>query len=151
MHDQIAQQARQMLAAAATSEIPASVRSFAQEGVTKTGEAVAQWTAATRKGAGAFEEILQVAQSGAKAVGETVLGNIVANTEAAIAAAHGVARATTLAEAARLQASYVQEQLNALNAQGKGLLELSVKVAQETANAAAAIASKTAADVNRAA
>ncbi len=149
MHDQIAQQAREMWAAAAKSEIPEAVRSFAQEGVAKTSEAVATWAAATRNGSKAFEELLHVAQSGARMVGEKLVADAVANTETALAAAHGVAQARTVSEVARLQASYAQAQLATLNAQGKGLLELSAKVAQETTNAMAAFAGKAAGDLHR--
>ncbi len=151
MHNDIAQQAREMWVAAAKSEIPPAVRTLAQEGVAKTGEAVAKWTAAARNGSKAFEELLHVAQSGARMVGEKVVADAVANTEAALAAAHGVAQATTVSEAARLQAAYAQTHLATLNTQGKGLLELSAKVVQETTGAFAAMAGKAAGELQRSA
>jgi hypothetical protein len=149
MNEQITRQAQDMLAAVVKTEVPAEVRTMAQESVAKAREAYGKWTNAAQAGAKALEEMMVTTQSGAKTVGETVLGHAVANTEAAFDAARGLARARTLPEAAQLQVKFVQEQLAIVGEQGKGLLELTAKVAKETTDALTAIATRAAEDLKK--
>ncbi len=142
MTEHIARQAQDMLAAAAKTEVPAEVRAFAQESVAKTREAFDKWNVGARQSTRVLEEVLLAARTGVKTIGEKALGNALANTEAAFDAAEGVARARTVPEAAQLQARFVQERLAALNAQGKALFELSIRVAKETTDTLAAIATE---------
>ena len=51
---------------------------------------------------------------------------------------------------AQLQAKFVQEQLALASQQGKALLELSAKIAQETTDTLTAIATKSAGDLQKA-
>ena len=126
--------------------MPAEVQAMAQDGVAKAREAFATWTVATPTGIRAIDEVMLASRSGAKAIGEKVHNNSQAAIEAAFDAAQGLARAKTLPEVAQLQAKLVQEQLAMASQQGKGLLELCAKVAQETTDALAAIATKAASD-----
>lgn len=142
MHEQISKQAREMWAAATKTEIPDAIRSAAQDSVAKASEALAQWQTVARQGSKAFEDISLATQSGAKAVGEQVLGNTIANAEAGIAAAQKVVAARTIPEAAQLQAKFLQDQAEAWKLQSKELAELSLKVARETADALTASVAK---------
>ena len=142
MNEHIARQAQDMLAAAARTEVPAEVRALAEEGVAKAREAFGKWNTGAQQGAKALEEVMVAAQTGAKSIGEKAFRNALTNTEAAFNAAEGLARARTLPEAAQLQTRFVQDQLAIVSAQGKALFELSVKVAQETADALTAITTK---------
>ena len=78
------------------------------------------------------EEIVLAAHAGTKAIGEKVMSNAVANTEAMFDAAKAMARAKTLPEAARMQADFFQQQTTAASTQTKELFELSAKVAKQT-------------------
>ena len=66
-------------------------------------------------------------------------------------AAQDLARARTLPEVAQLQARFLQEQLARVSTQGKGLLELTMKVAKDTTDTWNAIATKFAEDMKTAA
>jgi phasin len=147
MHEQFA---RQVLAAAAKTEVPAEVRAFAQESVGKAREAYARWAIGAEKGSKAIEDAIRLAQLGVMTVGEKALGNALANTEAAFDAAGELARAKTLQEAAQLQAKFLQMQMNSVGEQGKALFELSLNFAKEAADALTAIASSTAGDLKAA-
>jgi len=149
MNEQLTRQAQDMLAAVVKTEVPAEVRTMVQDGVAKTREAYAKWTTAAQTGSKALEEVMLATQAGAKTVGETIFGNALANTEAAFDAAQGLARARTLPEVAQLQTRFVQELLAIVSKQGKGLLELTVKVAKETADTLTAIATKAADDLKK--
>lgn len=120
MNEQITRQAQEMLAVILLTEVPAEVRTLAQDGVTKAREAYAKWIAATQAGTSVLEDIMVATQSGAKSVGEKVIAITVANTEAAFDAAQGLARARTLPEAAQLQAKFVQEQLTVVSEPSQG-------------------------------
>lgn len=144
MTDQITIQANQALATLANAEVPAELRAIAQQGVTKARDTYAVWAAATRAGVNALEEIAGIAHAAAWTVGEKVAGQVATNTEAAFAAAEKIARAGTVAEAAKLQAEFAQDRLAAAGVQGKELIELTAKVAQEATTAVNA-AAKTAA------
>ena len=90
-----------------------------------------------------------VGATGAKTVGEKAIGNALTNAEAALDAADQLARARTLQEAAQLQATFAQKQMEAVGEQGKALFELSLKVTKEAAEALTAIASGAAGDPRR--
>jgi phasin len=132
MTDQFARQAQDMFAAAKDARIPENLQAFAEEGVAKSREAYSKFNATAQDGAKAFEEVVQAAQAGAKAIGETLVNNTAVNTEAAFDAAEAIARAKTLPEAARLQANFLQQQFAIASAQTKELFELSTKVARQT-------------------
>lgn len=147
MSDQYMRQANEALAAAANAEVPAELRALAQEGLSKSRQAVDAWTAAARAGTVAMEQVALVTQAATRAIGDKIARQIADNTDAAFAAAETIARAKTLPEVATLQAKFAQDQLTAAGAQGKELLELTTKVAQEATAAVTEIANKASAAV----
>jgi phasin len=142
MNENFARQAQEFFSVAKDVRIPDNVQAFAEESVVKTREAYNKINAAAKDGAKVIEEVLLTAQAGAKALGDKVVTNASANTEAAFDAAQAIARARTLPEVARLQADFLQQQLAVANAQTKELFELSAKVAKQTFESVNAAATK---------
>lgn len=141
MQDQFTRQAQDFFNAAKDARIPENFQAMAEDGVAKSREVFYKVNAVAKDGAKAMEEVVLTAQAGAKALGEKMLNNTAANTEAAFDAAQAIARARTLPEAARLQADFWQQQFSIAGAQTKELLELTTKIAKqtfETINSAAA-------------
>lgn len=132
MTDQFTRQAQDMLNAAKDARIPENVQAMAEEGVIKTREAYVKLNAVAKDGAKVLEDVMLASHAGAKAIGEKVLNNTMANTEAAFDAALAMARAKTLPEVARLQANFWQQQFAIANSQTKELFELSTKVSKQT-------------------
>lgn len=132
MHDQFTRQAQEMFGAAKDARIPENIQAFAEDSVAKSREVYLKVNAATKDGVKLFEDVVITAQAGAKAIGEKVLHNTTANTEAVFDAAQAIARARTLPEAARLQADFWQQQFAIAGAQTKELFELSSKIARQT-------------------
>jgi phasin len=143
MNENFARQAQEFFGVAKDVRIPDNVQAFAEESVAKTREAYQKLNTAAKDGARAIEEVVLTAQAGAKALGDKVINNFSANTEALFDAAQAMARARTLPEAARLQADFMQQQLAIANAQTKELLELSAKIAKQTFETMNAAGTKT--------
>ena len=143
MNENFARQAQEFFGVAKDVRIPDNVQAFAEESVAKSREAYLKINAAAKDGAKVIEEVVLTAQAGAKALGEKVLNNASANTEAAFDAFQAIARARTLPEAARLQADFMQQQFSVANAQTKELFELSAKIAKQTFETMNAAATKT--------
>ena len=131
MTDQFTRQVQEILTAK-DARIPENVKALAEDSVAKTRDAYSKMSTATRDGAKILENVMVSAQAGAKSIGEKVLRNAEANTEAVFDAAHAICRAATLPEIVRLQTSFVQKQLAAVSAQTKDLFELSMKVTQQS-------------------
>jgi hypothetical protein len=134
-------QAQDFLAAAKDARIPENMQAFAEDSVAKTRDAYTKMNAVAKDGVRVLEDVMLASHAGAKTIGEKMLRNTEANTEAAFEAAHAMARAKTIPEFARLQQTFFQQQMSAATAQTKELFELSAKVAQqtfETMNSAAA-------------
>jgi hypothetical protein len=143
MNDQFARQAQDMLAAAKEARIPENVQAFAEDSVAKTREAYTKMSAAAQDGVKAMQEIMLAAQAGAKSFGEKMLHTATLNAEAAFDAAEAMAKAKTVPEMARLQASFVQQQLATASAQTKEFFELSNKIGRQTLESMNAAATKT--------
>jgi len=143
MNEQFTRQAQDMLAAAKDARIPENVQAFAEDSVAKTRDAYSKMSAAAKEGAQAAEEIVRAAQAGARSFGEKLLHNASVNAEAIFDAAEAMARARTVPEIARLQASFVQQQLAAASTQSKEYFELSNKISRQTLESMNAIATKT--------
>lgn len=140
MNEQFTRQAQDMFRAAQDAKIPEQFQAIAEDGVAKTREAYQKIQSATKDNVKVVEEFVLAAQAGAKAIGEKVIENTAANTEAVFDAAQAMARARSLPEAARLQADFVQQQMAAASSQTKELFELSAKMTRqaiESVNAAA--------------
>jgi phasin len=132
MNDHFSWQAQDMFSAAKDARIPENVQAFAEESVAKTREAYGKFSSVAKDGVKAVEDMMLASQAGAKAIGEKVINNTIANTEAAFDAAQAMARAKTFPEVARLQANFWQQQMATAGAQTKELFELSTKVAKQT-------------------
>lgn len=143
MNEQFTRQAEDLLAAAKDARIPENVQAFAEDSVAKTRDAYSKMSAAAKESAQATEEIFQAAQAGAKSFGEKILHNASVNAEAIFDAAEAMARAKTVPEIARLQASFVQQQLAAASTQTKEFFELSNKISRQTLESVNAVATKT--------
>jgi hypothetical protein len=141
MNEQYTRQAQEMMNAAKDARIPQNVQVFAEDSVAKTREVVSKMTVVAKDNAKAAEEMMTAAQTGAKSIGEKLMHNTVANTEAAFDAATAMARARSLPEVAKLQADFMQQSMTMMSNQTKELFDLSGKVMRqtfETMNAAAA-------------
>ena len=125
-------QPEDLLKAAKEARIPENMQQFAGETVAKTQEAYENISDAAADNAKAAQEVLSVAQTGAKELSEKVAENLSANTQAAFDAAKAIATASTLPEAAKLQADFLQQQFAVAGAQTKEFFELSTKLTQET-------------------
>ena len=132
MNEQFTRQAQDMFKVAQDGRIPENMKAFAEDSVTKTREAYLKLNTVAKDGAKVVEEVVLAAQAGAKTLGDKVMHNTSANTEALFDAAQAIARARSLPEAARLQADFMQQQFAAASAQTKELFELSTKVARQT-------------------
>lgn len=125
-------QAQEMFSAGKDAKIPENMSAFAEDAVAKSRDAYNKIATATKDNAKVVEDVVLTAQAGAKSIGEKLLANTLANTEAAFDAAQQIAKAKTFPELARLQANYWQQQFAAVGTQSKELLELSSKVAKQT-------------------
>jgi len=143
MNDQYTRQAQEMLAAAKEARIPENVQAMAEDSVAKGREAYTKLSTAAQDGAKAMQEIMLTAQAGAKSMGEKMLHTASVNAEAMFDAAEAMARAKTMPEVARLQASFVQQQLASASAQTKEFFELSNKIGRQTLESMNAAATKT--------
>lgn len=132
MNDQFTRQAQEMFAAAKDARIPENVQAFAEDSVAKTRDAYNKMNSVAKDGVKVLEDVMLATHAGAKTIGEKMLRNAEANTEAVFDAAHAIAKAKTFPEVARLQQTFFQQQLAAASNQTKELFELSAKVAQQT-------------------
>jgi len=132
MNEQFTRQAQELFNAAKDTRIPENLQTMAEDGVTKSRETYQRLNAATQEQIKTSEEMLLAMHAGSKSIGEKVLENTAANTEAMFDAAQAIARAKTAPEAARLQMDFLQQQAAAATTQTKELFELSTKVAKQT-------------------
>lgn len=131
MNKPLTRRAQEMLNAAMVGRIPETVRAIAEDSVGKTRTNCAKINSVTKDGMKALEDIIDVAHSGAKTIGEKILRNTEVNVEAALDAAEDIARAKTLPEVATLQANFVRQQLIIVGTQAQEIYEISAKVAQQ--------------------
>jgi hypothetical protein len=125
------------------AHIPETVRAFAEECVLKTRERYTRMNTVGKEGVQALEEVMLAAQSAARAIGERAFHYTVINVETAFDAAQAMARANTIPEAIRIQASYIQHQLTIGSEQTKTLFELSAKGTRQTFDGLNLAATKT--------
>jgi phasin len=142
MNDQFTRQAQDMFNAAKDARIPENVQHMAEDGVAKSREAYVKLNAAAKDGAKVVEDMVVSAQNNAKLLGEKVLHNTTANTEAAFDAAQAIARARSLPEAAKLQADFMQQQFAVASNQTKEFFELSSKLAKQSFETMNTVATK---------
>lgn len=143
--------AEDFLAAAKEGRIPADVQAFAAESIAQSRKAFDAAKTVAAEHARTTGDVLASVQSGAREIGDKLVANTTANTEAFFDAASQVAKATTVPEAFRLQAEFVKSQMAAAVAQSQELFALSTKVAKSTAADVQAAAAKTMKDATKAA
>lgn len=125
-------QAQEMFTAGKDAKVPENFSAFAEDAVAKSREAYQKIAAIAKDNAKVAEDVVLTSQAGAKSIGEKLVANTLANTEAAFEAAQAIARARTFPEIARLQANYWQQQFAVAGTQTKEIFELSSKVAKQT-------------------
>jgi phasin len=129
MNEHFTRQAEQFMEAAKAAKIPENIQALAEQGVSRSQEAFATLSTAAKDQVKAAEELALATQAGFKSIGAKIMDNTVVNTEAAFDAARAIARASSVPEALRLQAEFVQRQFSVAGAQTKELFELSTSVA----------------------
>lgn len=132
MNEQFTRQAQEMFNMGKNVQIPENMQHLAEESVQKTRETFLRFNEATKDSVKVVEDMMLASHAGMKAIGEKLMHNVTANTEAALDAAQAIARAKSVPEAGRLQADYFQQQAAVMSAQAKELFELSTKVTQQT-------------------
>ena len=142
MNEQFTRQAQDMFRAAQDAKIPEQFQAIAEDGVAKTREAYQKIQSATKDNAKVVEEFVLAAQAGAKAIGDKVIENTTANTEAVFDAAQAIARARSLPEFARLQADFMQQQMAVASSQTKELFEISQRLTRQTMESVNAAATR---------
>jgi len=125
-------QADEFLRTAADVKVPESVQHFAEDSVAKTREAYAKMTATAQDAQRAMAEVAGATTQSAKTLGEKLLANYAANTEAVFDAAEAIARSRSVPEAIKLQASFMQQQMAKQSEQTREFFELSAKLTQQT-------------------
>ncbi len=125
-------QAQDMFSAGKDAKIPENMSAFAEDAVAKSRDAYNKMATVTKDNAKVMEDVVLTAQAGAKSIGEKMLANTLANTEAAFDAAQAIAKAKTFPELARLQANFWQQQFANAGVQSKEIFELSTKVAKQS-------------------
>jgi hypothetical protein len=131
-----------MFTAGKDAKVPENVSAFAEDAIAKSRDAYHKFTSFAKDNAKVAEEVLLTTQAGAKSIGEKIVANTLANTEAAFEAAQAMARARTFPEIARLQANYWQQQFAVVGSQSKELFELSNKVTKQALETVGAATTK---------
>jgi phasin family protein len=142
MNEQFTRQAQEMFDLAKDASLPENFQVIAQDGVAKSREAFEKINSVAQDGAKTAEEMLLASQVATKAMGDKVMTNAAANTEAFFDAAQTMAKATTLPELFRLQTEFFQKQAAVVSAQSTALFETSAKAAAQTVDTMNAAASK---------
>ena len=113
-------------------QIPQQLQTAIVNGVGQSRESFDKAAEYARASMKTVETFVSAAQTSSKQIGEKVLGNAETNAKAAFDAAATLAGAKTLPELARLQANFVQQQLQVVTAQNQELFQLSTQLAQQT-------------------
>ena len=143
-------QAQDMFTAGKDARIPENMSAFAEDAVSKSRDAYSKFAAVAKDNVKVVEDVVLTAQAGAKSIGEKIVSNTLANTEAVFDAAQAMAKAKTFPEFARLQANFLQQQFAIAGNQTKELFELSSKVAKQTFETVGAATAKSFEQVKKA-
>lgn len=149
MNDFIKRQAEEFFSKANSTQIPEQLQAFAQDGVAKSRDAFEKISAAAQDQAKVAEDVLLTTQAGAKSLGTKLLENTVTNTQAAFDAAQALAKAKSLPEFGRLQAEFMQRQMQVASLQTKELFELSANITKEAFAQVNAVAAKSFSHMNK--
>ena len=132
MKNDFTSQAEDFMRTAADVKVPEQMQHFAEDSVAKTREAYAKMTVAAQETHKAMTEVAGAATQSAKTLGEKMLSNVSANTEAVFDAAQAIARSRSIPEAMKLQSTFMQAQMAKANEQTREFFELSAKLTQQT-------------------
>jgi hypothetical protein len=143
MNDHIKRHAEEFMNAAKAGKIPENIQALAQDGVARTQEAFETLTAAAKDQAKVAEDFALATQAGIKSISAKMFDNTAVNAEAAFEAARSMANATSVPEALRIQAEFLQRQLAVAGTQTKELFELSTRFAKESLETASEATVKT--------
>lgn len=142
MSNTFANQAEDFMRNAADVRVPEQFQHFAEDSVAKSRQAYAKMTVVAQDTQKALAEVSATAAQNTKTLGEKMLANMTANTEAAFDAAEAIARSRSVPEAIKLQTSFMQSQMAKANEQTREFFELYTKMAQQTFATFNTVASK---------
>lgn len=114
-------------------EIPEQVRAFADQGVSQAREQYAKFKDVAEKNNSAVEAAFGIAGKGASDYSTKLLGFFQANTFAAFDLAQQLVGVKSLGQVADVWGNHARKQVETLTNQSQELVELSRKVAAETA------------------
>jgi len=135
-------QTNEFLRNTADVKVPEVVQQFAQDSVIKTREAYNKMAAAAQDAQRAVAEVVTTTTESAKTLGDKMISNYAANTEAAFDAATAIARSRSVPEAVKLQTSFLEWQLAKSGEQTREIFELSAKLFQQTFAAFSSVTTK---------
>ena len=114
-------------------EIPSDMRKFAEQSVEQARQAFGGFINAAQQAASDMEGRASTARSGAKDVGEKAMTFAQHNIMASFEFAQKLVRAKDMQEMMKLQAEYIQSQMQTLNEQAKELGQSASKVVMDSA------------------
>ena len=114
-------------------DVPTQMRQFAEQSVEQAKKAVDGFLTAAHKTAVTLENQASTAQSGAKDVGQKVMGFAEQNINNSFEFAQKLVRAKDIQEVMALQQDYLQSQMKALSEQAKDLGSHATKMALDSA------------------
>jgi phasin len=117
---------------AASFEVPAAFREFAEKSVSQARDAYGKLKSASEEATGLVEETFENAREGALAIGVKAIDAAKANSDASFALARDVFGAKSMSEVIELQSSFARKQLDAFTSQLKELQELTQKFVTDT-------------------
>ena len=114
-------------------EIPSDMRKLAEQSVEQARQAFGGFINAAQQAVSDMEGRASMARSGAKDVGEKAMTFAQHNIMASFEFAQKLVRAKDMQEMMKLQADYIQSQMQVLNEQAKELGQSASKVAMDSA------------------
>jgi len=114
-------------------EVPEQVRAFAEKGVSQARDNYAKFKDAAETHNGTIEAVFTTASKGASEYTAKLVEILRSNTTASLDFAQQLFGVKTPSEALELWTSHTRKQFETLTAQAKQLVELSQKVATDTA------------------
>ena len=123
-------------------EVPEQVRAFAEKGVSQARENYAKFKDAAESHNGTVEAVFTSASKGASEYTAKLVEFMKANTSASLDFAQELLGAKSPTDAFQLWSGHARTQLETFQAQAKELVELTQRVAAETAEPIKASASK---------
>jgi phasin len=117
---------------AASLEIPAAFRDFAEKSVSQARDAYARFQSAGEEATGLAEETFEKARDGALAIGAKAIDAAKSNSDATFALARDIFGAKSVSEVIELQSTFARKQFEAVTAQMKEFQALGEKYVTAT-------------------